>query len=260
MINLEQLFLYLPLVRNNTNYIDGNQLHDDILIYMPRLNKFSFNIDTYVEKNNNQMDFSSNEDIQRSFKRKEYGSVNSLVEYFTNEKERCCHICAMPYQFRSRCHVYSLPYHFQDFSYLTNSFQGGMLENVLSLIMTDCSSFEHNFFNVISQSFPLLKQLIIFNGEPQKEKQRSMTLIRFPHLVILDVESAHTDYAEQFLIDKCCHLPRLLNLTIGYASLATVTNNFTNDATRLTCSQLTNIKIRGPFVPPKSFHQYFPLL
>ena len=226
---------------------------------MPRLNKFSFSIDTYVDKNN-QMNFSSKEDIQRSFKRKEYGSVNSLVEYFTNEKERCCHICAMPYQFQSRCHIYSLPYQFQDFPFLTNSFQGGIFENVLSLIMTDCCPFEENFFNDISQSFPLLKQLIIFNDEPQKEKQRSMILIRFPHLVILDVESAHTDYAEQFLVDKYCQLPRLLNLTIGYESLAIVTNNFTNDATRLTCSQLTNVKIRESFAPPKSFHQYFPLL
>ena len=260
MINLEQLFLYLLLVRNNKDYIDGNQLDDDILIYMPRLNKFSFNIDTYIEKNNNQIVFSSNEDIQRSFKRKEYGSVSSLVEYFTNQKERCCHICAMPYQYRSRCHIYSLPYQFEDFAFLTNSFQGGILESVLSLIMTDCCSFEHNFFKLISQSFPLLKQLIIRNNEPQKEKQQSMTLIKFSHLIVLNIASAHTDYAEQFLVDKYCQLPHLLNLSIGYESLARVTNNFTNDATRFTCSQLTSISINESFVLPKNFHQYFPLL
>ncbi len=214
----------------------------------------------YVDKNNIEIAFSSNEDIQRSFNRKEYGPVSSLIESFTRENEGRCHIYSMPYEFKSRCHIYSLPYQFDSFCYLSNSFQGGILENVLSLVMMDFRPFEHNFFKVISQSFPLLKQLFILNSGPQKEKQESMTLIRFSHLVVLNLNSAHTDYAEQFLVGKHCHIPRLLNLKIGYESLAIVTNNFTNDATRLTCSQLTSLIINEPFVPPKYFHQYFPLL
>ena len=60
MINLEELKLLLSVIRIGSTYIDGIQLHDEILIYMPRLNKFIFNLDTYVDHNNIQIDFSSN--------------------------------------------------------------------------------------------------------------------------------------------------------------------------------------------------------
>ncbi|CAF4082841.1 unnamed protein product [Rotaria sordida] len=91
MINLEELILYLSIIRSNKNYIDGSQLYDDILIYMPRLNKFTFNIHTNVDKKNVEIAFSSNEDIQRSFSRKEYEPVASHIETFTkeNEQEKC---------------------------------------------------------------------------------------------------------------------------------------------------------------------------
>ncbi|CAF4294751.1 unnamed protein product, partial [Rotaria sordida] len=38
-----------------------------------------------------------------------------------------------------------------------------------------------------------------------------------------------------------------------------VTNNFTNDAARLNCSQLRHITILEPYVRPENFHSYFPL-
>ncbi|CAF4714716.1 unnamed protein product [Rotaria socialis] len=198
---------------------------------MPRLNKFSWNIDTCVDKKNIEIAFSSNEDIQRSFTRKQYGPVSSLVETFTTRESE------------DECHIYSLPYQFENFCSLSNSFQGGMFDSVLSLMMADLYPFEHNFFKVISQSFFLLKQLIIFNDASQKDKQLSKTLITFSHLIILNLDSAHTDYAEQFLVAEHYHLPCLLDLIIGYESLALVTNNFTNDATRLTCSKLTSLCI-----------------
>jgi hypothetical protein len=125
--------------------------------------------------------------------------------------------------------------------------------------MIDFRPFESNFFKVISQSFPALANLYIYNDEPQTDKQQSTTFIMFPHLILLNLYSAHVDYAEQFLIDKNCHLPRLLNLGIKYESIKTVTHNFTNDATRLTCSKLTSLNI-DPFVRPENFDRYFPLL
>lgn len=82
------------------------------------------------------------------------------------------------------------------------------------------------FFEIISQSFPLLKQLYVFNVKSQKNKQQSRPLIVFPDVLVL------------FL----------------------ATNTFTSDATRLTCSKLTYLKIRHPFVPPENFYKYFPLL
>ncbi|CAF4340298.1 unnamed protein product, partial [Rotaria sp. Silwood2] len=260
MINLEELILDLSIIRSNKNYIDGIQLYDDILIDMPRLNKFTFNIYTNVDKKNVGIVFSSNEDIQRSFRRKEYGSVASHIEIFTRENQRKCHNYSSPYEFKSRCHIYSLPYQFRTYHFLNNSFEGGIFVNVQFLVMTDFCPFEHNFFKVISQSFPLLKKMDIMNKELRKDKQKSLSLIKFSYLIYLDLQGAHADYAEQFLVDKYCHLPCLLNLNIDYESLVLVTNNFTNDATRLTCSKLTSLRINEPFVPPKNFYQYFPLL
>ena len=260
MVNLEELILFLSIIRSNKNYIDGNELYDDILIYMPRLNKFTFNIHTSIDKNSDEIAFTSNEDIQRSFIRKEYEPAASHIETFTRANERRCHSYSLPYEFKSRCHIYFLPYQFKSFHFLNNSFQGGIFNNVQFLIVTDCCPFEHKFFKVISQSFPLLKKLHIVNEEAQKDKQQSRPLAIFSHLIYLDLHGAHADYAEQFLVNKYCHLPCLLNLNIGYESLVLVTNNFTNDGTRLTCSKLTNLRIKEAFVPPKTFHHYFPLL
>jgi hypothetical protein len=63
-------------------------------------------------------------------------------------------------------------------------------------------------------------------------------LITFPHRILLNLLEAHVDYAEQFLVDKNTQLPCLFDLYIKYESLEMVTNNFINDATRLTCTQL----------------------
>jgi hypothetical protein len=111
-----------------------------------------------------------------------------------------------------------------------------------------------------SQSFPLLELLHIFYDKPQKEKQESIACIIFLHLIVLNVNRTHVGYAEQFLLDKYCYLFCLLNLMINYESLILVANNFTNDAARLTCSKVTSLRVKESFIPPKNFHQYFPLL
>ena len=104
--------------------------------------------------------------------------------------------------------------------------------------------------------FPL-KQLCIWNGTPQKNKQHSSTLNVFPHLIFLDLHSVHVDYAEEFLYDKKTHMPHLLNLRINFETLVIVTNNFTNGAARLSCAKLKKLDLDEPFVPPENFHQYF---
>jgi len=248
MINLEELKLFLSILRVNSTYIDGIQLHNEILIYMPRLNKFTFSIETGVIIKNITIDLPSNEDIQRSFIGSKYGQVGSHVEIIPVEGNQ------------SRCRIYSLPYQFNGFFYLTNTFQGGMFNYVRCLMMIDSRPFECNFFKVISQDFPFLAKLYIINAQPQKDKQQSSTLIIFPHLILLDLVACYMDYAEQFLVDKNCHLPPLIDLSIRYKSLAMVTKNFTNDSTRLTCAKLTSLTIEEPFVRPENFDQYFPLL
>jgi hypothetical protein len=121
--------------------------------------------------------------------------------------------------------------------------------------MADRRPFEHNFFKVISQDFPFLKGLSIFNNQSQQNKQQSSTSIIFPHLICLYLVRAHWNYAEQFLFNRNTHLPSLLNLSIDYEPLAIVTNNFTNDAARFNCVKLRNPTIFEPFVRPKNFDE-----
>ncbi len=194
-----------------------------------------------------RIDLPSNEDIQRSFVGKAYDQVGSYVSISPTNSAR-------------ECHVSSLPYQFEDFLFLNNSFQGGMFDKVRYLTMIDSCPFEHKFFELVSQDFPFLKELHICNNRRQKMKQHWSTLVIFPHLNLLNLVNAHVDYAEQFLFHKNTSMPCLLDLWIRYESLAIVTNNFTNDAARLTCDKLKRLRINDLFVRPEKFHQYFPLL
>jgi hypothetical protein len=248
MINLEELMLLLSVIRPDSSYIDGTQLYDQILMYMPRLNKFTFSINTGVyNRDTSRINLSSNEDIQRSFIGKGYGPVGSYV-----------HTCSTVAQ--GKCHVYSFPYQFESFLHLNNSFQGGMFHNVRCLILNDRCPFEYQFFKLISQDFPFVKQLFICNNQPQTNQQHSSTLITFPHLISLMLKLAHVNYAEQFLLKQKAYLPRLLNLEIRYELLIMITNNFTNDVARFNCAKLKSLRISEPFVRSENFHHFFPLL
>ncbi|CAF1588496.1 unnamed protein product [Rotaria sordida] len=96
MVNLEALILFLFLIQIDSDYIDGIQLHSDILIYLPRLKKFTFSIHTGVIMERIKIHLSSNEDIQNSFIGRGYGQVGSYV-------------CTQPLKSMSHCtriHVY----------------------------------------------------------------------------------------------------------------------------------------------------------
>ncbi|CAM4925278.1 unnamed protein product [Rotaria socialis] len=247
MTNLEELTLLLSILRVDSNYVDGVHLYDEILIPMPRLNKFTFSIVSQTVNKNIKIDLPSNDNIQSSFIERGYNQVGSYADFNSTTNV-------------GRCHVFSLPYRFEIFINLNNFFTGGIFNKVRCLFMNDTSSFEHELFALVSQAFPYLEKLYVYNFQAQKNKQHSSTLIVFSHLVKLILSAVHVDYAEQFLFEKNTRLPRLLELTIEYETLAIVTNNFTNDAARLNCVNLQNIHIEGSFVRPESFHHYFPLL
>jgi hypothetical protein len=260
MINLEELTLYLSIIRINSNYIDGIQLQDDILTYMARLKKFIFNIETAIVRNKNDLVLSSNEDMQRSFIGRGFGPVGSHIDIFGKTNGSKVHAYSLPYEFYSRSRIYSLPYQFSQFLFLSNSLQNRTFEKVQTLCMADMHPFEHEFFQVVAQSFPHLKRLSIFNDEPQKAKQQSRALITFPKLFNLDLKRAHVDYVEQFLVNKFCYIPCLLKLGVKYAPLVSVTNDFTNDSTRFACSKLKHLCVDEPFIRPEHFHRYFSTL
>ncbi|CAF1515223.1 unnamed protein product [Adineta steineri] len=259
MINLEELLLFLSVIRTDSTFIDGTELYDEVLVHMSQLNKFIFSVNTSVFIENNEMDVPLSEDIQNSFIGREYGQVSSCV-HFEPRTPKDTSIDFVEAKAVIKSHIYSLPYQFESFLHLNNSFQGGMFVNVRYLTMTDSFPFEHEFFKTISDCFPFLKSLTISNLKPQKNKQHSSTLISFPHLNILNLVNAHDDYAEQFLVDTNTHLPCLLDLCITYESLEIITNNFTNDATRPYCSKLKGLHMHKPFVRPKHFDEYFCLL
>jgi hypothetical protein len=232
MLNLEELTLFLPVLRTKLTYIDGDQLDDEVLKYMPRLNKFIFRIYTQVSTEFNRsrkIDLQSNEDIRNSFIKRgiqsfDVCSDDKLINY------------------RGNCRVSSLPYQFNDFLFLSNCFQGGRFDKVRLLIMDDDRPFEHKLFKIISQDFPFLQTLTIFNKKPQKKEQHySSTVITFNHLFELNLINAHSNYVIQFLSDQNTCLPSLTNLTIQYEALETATNYFTNDAARLNCAKIKSL-------------------
>ncbi|CAF4536716.1 unnamed protein product [Rotaria sp. Silwood2] len=246
MINLEELILYLLVERFNSTYIDGIQLYDQFLVYMTQLKKFIFNIKTNVS-NIRRVKPPSNEDIQHSFIGRAYQQVTSYVHNDSMEN-------------KGKCLIYSVPYEFDYFFDLDNSFQGGIFYEVRYLTMDDRVHFEHKLFKLISEGFPFLESLRIWNHHSPKNKEHSLTLIVFRYLTYLDLQDAHDDYAELFLLKKNVHLPRLLNLSVQYKSLITITNNFINDAMDFNFSKLKSLCVCQPFVRPENFHEYFPLL
>ena len=257
MINLEELSLLLAVIRLDSDYINGVQLRDAFLRYMPQMNKFHFSIETTIIKSRSDLVLSSNVDIQRSFIEGQLESVGSHVDVFAKASGRRANTYSMSHDFYSRCHIYSLPYKLTYFPFLSNSFQNGTFERVRTLSVADAQPFKSDFFRIISQSFPLLRSLHVLNNMPQESTQQAREVIAFTRLHYLDLASAHVHYATQFLIDEHCRLPCLQRLEISWVSLVAVTHDFTNAATRRTCSQLKSIHMSEPFVRPERFHHYF---
>ncbi|CAF3295900.1 unnamed protein product [Rotaria socialis] len=248
MLNLEELMLHLSVIRTGSAYIDGNQLYDEVLKYMPRLNKFIFHIHTHLNNYFIRTNVPSNDDIRNSFIKREFQSVNICAD----EK--------LTYGM-GNCHIYSLPYYFEDFLFMSSCFQGGRFNKVRMVLLLDRLPFEHKLFKIISQGFPFLQKLTIVNYEPQtNEQQHLSTLITFKHLFELNIREVHTDYVIQLLSDRKTRLPRLTNLVIEYKKLVVVTNNFTNDMTRLNCAKIKSLITHKTFVRSQNFNSYFPCL
>jgi hypothetical protein len=203
----------------------------------------------------NEESLPSSDDIRRTFIQKGY-LVDCYIDYCRNKT--------------GRCHVYSLPYTMNYIHHITNNFPGGLFMSVRRLIVYDTvHSFEHNFFVRLSQSFPLLKILSLQNTTKQEKKrsyqsnqhEQTSLVVKYPYLTDLYFGCVHIDYVEQLLIDSNTCLPCLKKLYIGYEKLFTVTENFTNNATRATCSKLKDIIFHeGSIVRSKDFYSYFPFL
>ena len=217
MINLEQLKLYLTLLKCDGGYLDGDELSDQLLNYLTKLQRFTFHIETLIEERTSDAALSTNEAIQRSFSGKHYQQVASVM-------------CQAVNVYSYHCHIYSLPYDFDYFHDLNNCFRAGSFKKVRFLTMLDEYPFETALFRLISRDMPFLEQLKITNEHPQKHKQRSSEILVFPHVERLDLDLAHEDYVELFLLKTNTYLPRLSILHARYQILRKLRNSFDNDS------------------------------
>jgi hypothetical protein len=131
-----------------------------------------------------------------------------------------------------QCHIYSLPFTLERMDTFTNKFPGGLFMTVRHFVAYDMwHPFEHDFFVRISQAFPLLNKLTIYNSNEQKKKlthqqdvhEQTSSIIEFSHLVILNIAGSSLDYVEQFLFDFNTRLPCLHTLHVNYELLCFAT-------------------------------------
>jgi hypothetical protein len=126
--------------------------------------------------------------------------------------------------------------------------------------------FEHEFFERIARSFPLLNNITVFNQRKQKRSRQCLdheqvaSVVEYSHLTELDLRYAHIDYVEQFLINTRIYLPHLNVIRVQYQHLTIVTENFTNNATRLNCAKVKRVITEEAMVHSKDFYLYFPSL
>ena len=232
MMNLKKLDLRLKIYRYHyRRFVDGNDLKENIIRYMPQLNEFTFDIRTFTEYRD-RINTPSNEDVQRTFN----GFLSKQIVAWTDHLEIR----------GSQCYIHSYPYRMKSYKNITNQFPGGLFGCVTSVSLYDERPFEREFFVRIEKSFPMMRDLIIENKKPQEKKLRgkatnhnqNMRIIQYPHLQWLDLQSVRIDYVEQLLLDTEICLPNNVDLLIDFESLKTVTHNFQRDETRVNCAKM----------------------
>lgn len=251
MSNLEELTLDI-MNKDRMKFVDGAQIHDAILVHMPRLNKFVFHITTEIRKQHigHQL---SNDDIQKTFTKIGYEQVGCIVRNVSTS---------------GTCQVFSLPFIGDFLTSVGNIFPSIVFRDVKELGVFDIVPFEHEFFLRIARLFPSLTELDVSNLIPQLHSSdvfdsngnQLYPIIEYPHLTSLELLGCHTDYIEQFLNNTKTYLPRLTRLQINYDQLRFVTQDFTRDATRFNCARIKKLITYQTLVPSKDFCTYFPLL
>ncbi|CAF3943059.1 unnamed protein product [Rotaria sordida] len=134
-------------------------------------------------------------------------------------------------------------------------------ETVAHLVLLyDERPFKYEFFIRIAKAFPFLKMLIIENRSPQilNEDNHNLPIVEYPHLIHLDLSSAHDDYIEQLLVNTKTCLSNYIHLVISYRSLQRVTHNFTKDTMRGNCAKVKYLYVCNKPDVPEQLHVYFP--
>ena len=253
MLNLEKLDLHLA-INTRKECIDGNHLKKTICNHMARLSQFTFSIRSFIY-GINQINVPSTENIQQTFRDFTNNQIISYVDYFEESRFSLCHVYSYPFSYRQKC-----------FNNVTNHFPGGIFKYVREISLFDERPFQHEFFLRIVRSFPLMERLTVMNMRPQNDKRRRkakdykqyLSIIECPLLIQLNLDEAHDDYVEQFLLDTKTSLPNNLCLCVKYESLKRVTHNFKRDATKINCTKLAYLYTNDDLRFPRHFKDYFP--
>jgi hypothetical protein len=249
---LEELSLYVT-VKHQSTFIDGTHLKNEMLIYLPQLQIFTFNIKTGCEFLSNEIYMQSNDDISRTFLNWRYGRVNCYISHYPNNA--------------AESHIFSLPCSMTDIYIITYAFQGDICRNVRILYLSDrVYPFKHEFFLRIARAFPFITHLTVLNNriinDVDQSNDQLTSIVEFIHLTCLTIHFQRAIYVEQFLVYTNTHLPNLIDLTISYNNLVTVTENFKRVATRPNCSKVQTLTFTIETITAHSndFYLYFPCL
>ena len=250
MTHLEELTIHLYICGGPT-FISGTHLDNEILIYMPQLHTFTFYIDCQNAVGGNTDICVSTDDIKKTFTDIEHRQVDCMVDYYESMK--------------IICRVFSLPFKFHRLERIGNNIPNIVFNSVTHLKLWDKNAFKHEFFVRLARAFPFVKNLSIWNIKPayleipefHLRDKDWCSLVEYPHLISLDIDSVHFSYAEHFLNETDTHLPRLTELKIGYEALKMVTKDFTNNKMRRNCAKVKQLIIDKQIVHPKNFYCYF---
>ncbi len=250
MLYLEKLTLYLRVTCQDV-FVDPISLINEFSMHMSRLCSFKF----YLSSNSNRNDlvrYLSNNDIKQNYMNIGYQEVSNIV---------CFTIVTGTY------HIFTLPFEFVKLISIGHIFPNIIFNNVIELWVQDAVPFEHEFFLRIAHSFPLLKSFYVsdctplsYNAKKSSDNIQSYRIVEYLHLTSLDITRTDIDCVEQFLNETKIHLPRLAELRIRYEDLRIVTKDFTREATRRNCANITRLITGRQIVGSKDYHIYFPLL
>ncbi|CAF2066093.1 unnamed protein product [Rotaria magnacalcarata] len=228
MLNLKELDLNV-VAESHEKFIDGDTLQKYIIIYMPQLHKFTFNICSTI----NHRNFSLNEHIQK---------MHIISQY----------------------HIYSYRCKLKVYSDITNNFPGRLFTSVTKVSLYDERPFEHEFFLRIAESFPFMKELTIENRKAlgrlikRINDNQILSIIEYPNLNRLDLTKTHDDYIELSLFDTKMSLPHNIHHCVGYHSLKRVTYCFTRYITGYNCAKLPALYLSPVDERDESVHYYLP--
>ncbi|CAF1402746.1 unnamed protein product [Rotaria sordida] len=203
MSNLEKLGLYLGTI-HKTKLIDGNDVKKDIIDHLLNLQKFQFNIYSFMFIDN-LINLPCYEDIQSSLKHLGNNKIISCINYYPKSKMGYCNICSYP-----------CSYAMKNYHYITNSFPGGSFNYVRKISLFDEYPFEHDFFIQISQSFEFIEALSLTNLSPQEKKmeKKNLLIVKFHHLNPLPPNGSPVTHLENLSIwtDKASNQDGFFNI------------------------------------------------